>query len=184
MNESRRKRLVWLLSTAALVLLAAGCGLFNRRPLVPELPTAQDQYLFAYQQKEDLKHRLIEKSEMDEEYRKIIYAYQQVIDRFPDDERFTPLAWLSQAELYDRMDEDKEAVEHYDVVLERYQDDDVLQAAALLGEGRALIDMHRFEEGRLVLMRCVDTYKDNPDKNIQYYIAECKHEMNMLRQNF
>lgn len=164
------------------ILLSAfsGCAR-NRKLLIPDLPTAEDQFMFALDRRTQLKRKSIERKDLKKEFTAVIKAYDQVVKRFPDDTRHTPMARLAIGTLYLNIDEPKTALEQFETVLGQFPDDAELQAVALTGKAEALIMMSRYDEARLTLLKCIETYENEQSDSIKSNVVRCRRHLSRIQ---
>lgn len=137
---------------ACVLLSAASCGRRSDtqpgRVHIPVQETARDQFQVARQQQRNAEG-VFEDRLRERELRVAIMAYQRVVDLFPNDEEWTPLAALLIGDLQRQIGENQDAIAQYQRVLEAYPEDIPARFTALFGMGRALDDLRRPQEAEL-----------------------------------
>jgi tetratricopeptide (TPR) repeat protein len=133
-----------------IALILSGC---TKTPiLVPEFNTATEQYIFAKNLKDQT--MLVNPKGKQRKIRdeSIILAYQSVIDRFPEDQRVTPLAWVELGDTYFHQNDLDEAIVYYETCLEKYPHQDDVYCKALFGAARTYDRLKDYE-------KAIDYYK-------------------------
>lgn len=173
-----RRQFVWVIALlfAAIAASSTGCAL-SRRPIIPELDTAEDQFIFALDRRTQLKRRLVKPDDVKKETRDVIAAYEKVVERFPDDTRHTPMARLAIGSLNLNINEAKPALKQFELVQQNYPDDAELQAVALTGMAESLMLLARYEEARLTLLKCIETYENEESESIKSNVVRCRRHL-------
>ena len=90
-------------------------------------------------------------------------AFERVIERYPDDLRVTPLAWMDLGDMYLHNKDYKEAVKNYETVLQKYPDQDDAVCKSLYGMGRAYDGLKDYEKALDYYKQCFERFEN--DKN-------------------
>lgn len=141
------------------VLILTGC---SRTPIiVPEFNTATEQYIFA----KNLKDQTVLVNPKGKERKirddSIILAYQSVIDRFPEDQKVTPLAWVELGDTYFRLSNIDEAIVYYETCLEKYPHQDDIYCKALFGAARTHDRLKNFEKAIDYYKKCYQRFEND-----------------------
>ncbi|GAB4312631.1 MAG: hypothetical protein Kow0059_03300 [Candidatus Sumerlaeia bacterium] len=173
--------IAWTLVLASLIC-GLGCAHWARKPVIPQLPTAREQFFYALERRERLARTPIKNEEMHDEYMAVIRAYEDVIERFPDDRQYTPMAHLAAGTLYNKINEPARALKHWDILLDKYGDSDAeLNAAALTGKGESLSMLGRYDEARLVFLKCIDTYENDSNDTVKNQVVRCRRHLAQIQ---
>lgn len=129
--------------------------------MVPEFNTGTEQYVFAKNLKDQSvlinpkgkQHKIREES--------IILAYQSVIDRFPEDQRVTPLAWVELGDTYFRLNDIDEAIVYYETALQKYSHQDDIVCKTLYGAARAHDRLKNYEQAIDYYKKCFQRYEND-----------------------
>jgi tetratricopeptide (TPR) repeat protein len=180
MNTNRTIHKIVIIACGLAIL--AGCsGTIGNAPIIPEYDTAQDQYIYAYDRKMTVRRNILkEENELQADYEKVLKCFERVVERFPEDEQYTPLAYLSIGDTYMKLGKYGKAEDQFDFILKNYIDDDALQSAALLGKASSLSALERYEEARLILRKCIDTYEKSENESVKSYVNKCQRQLLMI----
>lgn len=143
----------------SMILILFGC---MRNPiLVPEFNTATEQYIFAKNLKDQT--MLVNPKGKERKIREdsIILAYQSVIDRFPEDQRVTPLAWIELGDIYFRQNEIDEAIVYYETAFQKYPHQDDIVCKALFGSARAYDRIKDYEKAIDYYKKCFQRFEND-----------------------
>jgi tetratricopeptide (TPR) repeat protein len=148
-------------------LLTTGCSwLTGPTFIVPDEATAREQMEVAQRQLSDARQTFDEELRK-EEIRKAIAACQKVVDRFPNDRRFTPVAHLFVASLYQELGEHRRAERVYRQVLKLYPEDAEVNSGALFGLAETLEKLGKAEESKETYRELVDLYGQSNQRTIR-----------------
>jgi len=148
----------------ATLFLVLGCVLFSctKTPiLVPEFTTSTEQYIFAKSLKDKILLEQPTGKGKKTNNEALIMAYENVINRFPDDKRVTPLAWVDLADNYFRLGEYEKALTHYDTAKQKYPDQDDILCKALFGAARSHDKLKNFEQAIANYKECYVRYEND-----------------------
>ncbi|MEN6626098.1 MAG: hypothetical protein ABFD69_07725 [Candidatus Sumerlaeia bacterium] len=156
---------------AALLLIAvtvAGCA-GQRRILVPTQNTAGAQLAYAERQRKEANLPLIfeKKKEYNLARNMVRQTYQAVVDNFPADREFTPVAKINLIEMDAGLDEqhapkskmgDHRAIKDYDALIKEYPENEFVQAKARYDQALLHKRNREFEEAMKLFKHLRDTY--------------------------
>ena len=148
----------------ALISMAilAGVGACARNSIVvPEFKTATEQYIFAKNLRDSTLLGEIKGKKLSKRNKAIVLAYKTVIERFPDDLRVTPLAWVDLADIHYRMKHYRKAARLYKEVLQKYPDQDDVVCKALYGAGRAYDHLKEYEKALSYYKQCYERFEND-----------------------
>lgn len=148
------------------LLLASCASLFGPRYIVPEEPSAREQMRIAERQLSDARTTFDEDLRR-EETRKAIAAFRAVVERFPRDTDFTPLAHYYWASLSQEIGEYRRAERVYRDALRLYPNDDVVNAFSLFGLAETLQELNRRQESLDTYRELIDVYAQSDDPQIR-----------------
>jgi len=172
------------LAAAALFcgFLTLGCFLWpfgksgGREPqvFVPEHETAREQYWFAYTKHQETLIPPSDPKSRERRLKQILAGYQKVVDLFPDDRDYTPLAKLQIGELYRSYKLLPEALKMSESIIADYGDIEFIDAKARYDRGRALEELGRAAEAQQAYKDCMDRHKDSKDKDVLMVVGWCR----------
>lgn len=178
-------RLTALLTTA---LLLGGCGIFGNvfREKVPDMDTARAQYDYA-SGLVDMAEPLPQDESLnpwhsdgdnnpyntgaalqysDRDYARFIRAFEKVIDRFPDDQEFTPNAKVRLGEFHYLTGDYGMAVSYFRDVMRSYPENDLLMAVSLFGVGRVRMAQNQYADAQIQFTRLIRGYGNSDNVQI------------------
>lgn len=171
-------RLVWLSAVA----LTAGCGWIKGGFLdkegegtifVPEFKTPREQWVFAH----DMHTRSfmpVEPAQRPRHLKRLVAGYEKVIERFPEDQQFTPLAKLEICELQFRYEQYPLSLQMADSIIADYSSIEYIDAKARFVRGLSLENLDRRIEAQKTYKECIDKYKDSTDELVKVVIGRCR----------
>lgn len=166
-------------SLCFILIFLSSCA---RNPIIiPEYENATEQFIFAKGLKDNT--IILQQSDLDEETRKraLKDAFRSVIERFPDDRRVTPLAWVELAELHYRQEEFKEALEIYNTVLENYPDQDDVVCQSLYGLGRCHDQLGNYKKALSFYKECYKRFENDPRPHLNIIAKQAKYNYSRIR---
>jgi len=176
----------YILLLLILCVTLTGCSLFNRkektpRYLIPEMDTAREQYTLADRQYRDALGMFAPEAR-NTELRKSVQAFEMVVQRFPLDMRYTPVADLMIANVYREVGELAKAEPQYRRVLSRYSDDEAIRIDALIGLGQTLDDLRRPSEAKVHYKMVIDQYSSSQDPAIRRSVELARARYVQIRE--
>jgi tetratricopeptide (TPR) repeat protein len=173
-----------LVAAMALAIFASGCSRLKEiaRPLTrsftrpsavfPRLDTARDQFNYAAEIDQNTLAGPREKGV--ERLQRVVAAYQMVLDHFPDDPIYTPLAEAGIGNCYFRMKEYRKAIRTFKRLEARYPNFSFIHAQAEWKIGQSLDSLGNSFEAKIHYKRCIDTFGRSKNEQIQLIVALCK----------
>ncbi len=162
------------------VLAAAGCRtIFGGGPSIPELETAREQAEVAQQQHQRAR-QTIDTDQRRQELQRAAAAWQKVVDRFPDDQRYTPAAHLRVGDVHRELEQHRRAERTYREVINRYPDIEDIHALALLYLGETLYAREQHDQGKSVFRQLLDIYGEDNDPQIQDIVARADFQYRQI----
>lgn len=145
---------------------------------IKEFPTAVEQFDYAAIFHQMRSGKVLQK-ENKKAVKEIIQHYQKVIDKFPDDDVYTPEAKLQVANGYYVIKEYKKAMKYYNSILNGKSKLDYHYARALKGIG----DCYGIENKRDLAVKywseCVNKYKDSDNQTVIKIVEDCKKSVSL-----
>ncbi|MCC5876947.1 MAG: tetratricopeptide repeat protein [Candidatus Sumerlaeia bacterium] len=150
-----------------MVLSTSSCtSIFGPKHAVPEEATARDQMRIAERQLEATR-TTFDPDMREEELEKAVAAFRAVVERFPNDSNFTPLAHYYWALLTQQQGRYRSAERLYREVLRRYPNDDVVNASSLFGLAETYEQLGRGRDSQETYRELVEVYANSDDPVIQ-----------------
>lgn len=128
--------------------------------VIPEFPSAKEQYGFATLFK-DSTIPATDENRREVQVSRLTQCYDQVVQKFPDDPTYTPLARLEMADAARSIAQLKDAQRQYNEILADYPGNEYVQARSLYSIGRTLDSLHDYEEAKIYYRRVHDEYADS-----------------------
>jgi tetratricopeptide (TPR) repeat protein len=166
-----------LLVVAVVALVPSGCARlgFDRTSdiVFPRLDSAREQFYYAAQYDEQT---LVGKGpeRRDVRLERIIAAYQTVLDHFPNDRLYAPLALAGIGNCYFRMGDYPKAIRVFKDTKRRYPNYPFVHAQAEWRIGESLQQMGKAEEAKESYRRVIDTFRHSKNDRIQLIVTICK----------
>jgi tetratricopeptide (TPR) repeat protein len=177
-RQVRRSAALGGVAAAAILICACrwipGARREGPRIFVPELGTAREQLAFARQRRLTT---IIPKSDVekrDMRLAQVLAAYEKVVELFPDDLEFTPVARLQVCELRLRYGQPAEALKLSEAILAIYGDLPYEDARARYLRGRSLEELGARAEAQAAYKDCLDRYVDSDDEAVKMVVALCR----------
>lgn len=154
---------------------------------VPLCQNAKEQYTFAKklhlsELPESQLLMYIKPEHREAKINKAIYAYSKVIEYFPKDTVYTPLASVDIANLYTMKKEYKTAVKIYNEALDKYSKNDFVYAASLYGLGKCYHRMEKYPKSIECFNKCIEEFdKKTTNKEIQTIVLACKQNLKRIK---
>jgi tetratricopeptide (TPR) repeat protein len=134
----------------------------EERLIIPDYPTPKDQYNFArVYQASQIKAN--DPKRLSSQYEKAIQAYKKVLELFPNDEQFTPLAMLNWGDCVGMQGDMAGGRAIYKDAAERWPNIDLIQARANYSTARTLDQEKRFEEAKVIYKLLMDHFGNSQD---------------------
>ncbi|MBM3334857.1 tetratricopeptide repeat protein [Candidatus Sumerlaeota bacterium] len=154
-------------------VIVLGCATPAKSPAVfAQFNTAREQYFAAAKfDMETLVRRGQERGF--ERLGWIITGYQMVLDHFPDDPLYSPLAHLCIADCYMRMSEYRKAIRTFRAIEARYPNHPFAHAQAERQIGRAYDSLGQPATAKRYYKRCIDTFRHSENDQIKAIVAAC-----------
>jgi tetratricopeptide (TPR) repeat protein len=160
-----------------LALAGGGCSRVRKiagpEVVFPRLDSARQQFYYAAQfDEQTLVGKGPEKGE--ERLRRIIAAYQTVLDHFPDDQLFAPLAQAAIGNCYFRMKDYRKTIQVFKRLQDRYPNYPFIHAEAEWKIGRSYDLLGNSSQAKRHYKRCIDTFGRSKNDQIQAIVSMCK----------
>lgn len=169
------------LAAIGIVCAMTGCFLLPRSYVIPDLPTAREQYDVAYDSYRKAQGMLVHTSEKDKKVEEAKMVFRRVGERFPDDPVYTPRAhlMLGRSELIRQ--EYKKAARYYRTAIEMYPDNKEVQAIGLFELGMALDEAKQHSAAKEAYRQFIERFADDRDADIQQRLSEARKRYRMIR---
>ncbi|HPB31777.1 MAG TPA: tetratricopeptide repeat protein [Candidatus Sumerlaeota bacterium] len=142
----------------AICALTAGCH-SKAAILIPDFETAAEQYMFA----KNMRERSFFHAEKKDERRDkaIVMAYDKILERFPDDMKITPLAYVELGDIHYRRKDYKKAIAIYEKSILKYSTQDEIVCKALFGAASAYDHQKDFEKAMNYYKMCYERFESD-----------------------
>jgi tetratricopeptide (TPR) repeat protein len=157
-------------------------GCYGEKVIIPVYDTAMDQFVFAKRIK-DHAYLVADKSKRKTEFKHAILAYQKVLELFPDDEKFAPLALASMADSYFEIEQFGKAAKTYERVLKKYPDQNDIQASALYGAGVVYDRMGKHAKAQSYFKDCIERFANNNNPFIKDLVERSKIQYGTIKKD-
>ncbi|MFP4380556.1 MAG: tetratricopeptide repeat protein [Candidatus Sumerlaeia bacterium] len=163
------------------VLLTVACVKNRSEVTVPRMETAEEQFNLAeekYQQ-----YRGMVPPEMRPRLeRETIAAFEMVIQRYPENDRFTPLAKLRLAFMEKFRGETKAALKSFDRLIEEYPDNDLVQVYSIYNAGIICDDLKKFKKAKeYYRLALTPRFLNHPNEEIRNMANYCQTLARQIR---
>lgn len=150
--------------------------------VVPKCETAEQQYLYASKyQKTQVLYK--EGKKRDDQLNKIIQCYEMVCKTFPNDTKYTPLAYLEIADAINVQGQGKQALKMYQAATDKYPDNDYLVARALTSMGKTYDNMGKYEKGKELYKQVVDRFSKSESASTIEIVKRANHYYYTLKED-
>ena len=170
-----KKNILRLGLLVILTLLLITC---LKKSKIEEFPTALEQFNNAAQFHQMHSAKILQKDNT-QIIKEIIQHYMRVVDKFPDDDTYTPEAKLQIANGYYLIKNYKKAIQYYNSILKGSSKIEYHYARALKGIGDCYGIMGEKDLAVKYWTECVNKYKDSDNKTIIKLVDECKKNLGM-----
>ena len=161
----RSAAILWLLA------LMAGC---QTEVVIPEQPTAQEQYDFALQQFTEYSGLLMRSSQREEYARRAETAFQMVIDRFPQEKHLVARSELFIGMIWKQRGKVRKSLGIMEGLLEKYPNDEDIQIRALYEIGLLMDDLGKHRQAKDYYDRVVKRYEATPNPDHRVIVTDCR----------
>lgn len=172
---------------SALPCIFSGCAAPGPKVYVPHQPTAKMQYAYAnsYRARQNLILRDVSNSGRWSDTRKALEkAFAMVIELYPEDLQYTPLAKLEIAEIRAGLDfsagegtsrrELRRGIRLFQGLQEDYPEIHYIHAKAMLDEALTWKELRRFDRLQALLVAIIEIYGDSEEPEIRLIVAGAK----------
>jgi tetratricopeptide (TPR) repeat protein len=134
--------------------------------VIPDYPTAKDQYSFAvmYEKAQFVPPELAKKRVA---LQKVTQCYQRVIDLFPQDTTYTPRAYLSLGDCEGKLNEPDKAMQYYQYIINTFPTDEYLQARALFATAQMLDLKKQYEQAKTIYKEVMEKYGNSTNTGVR-----------------
>lgn len=161
----------------ALGLTAMGCSKLKTVAqgdvVFPRLDSVREQFYYAKKVEDTtLIGRTSEKR--DTRLMQVIAAHQMVLDHFPDDQIYAPLALASIGNCYFKMQDYRRAIRIFKSIEKRYPNYPFVHAEAEWKIGRSEELLGNSREAKRHYKLCIDTFRHSKNDQIKTIVALCQ----------
>ncbi len=170
-------RSIAVIMSLVVILGAEGCA---KKVVIPEFSTAKEQYVYAMKLK---MNTLIgyTKKQRKEQLKLLETSFMEVIKDFPEDERYTPAAYVSLGDTYIEYREPRKAIDIFEEAIMRYPDQADVLLFSHYGLGFSYDMIGEYEEAKKEYKLCVDKFGDDPRPEFQETLQKCRTRYERLR---
>lgn len=162
-----------------ILVFLVGCG--GAKPVIPEYDDALDQYLFAKRLREQMFIQKIEEKNKEARDDAVIMAFENVMQRFPADEKVTPLAMIDLADIYMSQKKYRKAIDLYEKALMKYPDQDDIVCKSFYGAARGYDEIENYERALSYYKQCYEKFENHPMPHIAALASKAKFYYNRIR---
>lgn len=151
----------WLLIFTGLLIFSTSCG---KKIIIPDYPTAKEQWLFAMKEKKNTIPALDEAARQ-RQLARLEMAFLKVIEQFPDDKQFTPGAYINLGDTYLKFKQHHKAIKIFTEAIEKYPDQEDVQLFGHFGIANAYDLLGRYDDAIKGYKYCLDKFgnSQNPE---------------------
>jgi tetratricopeptide (TPR) repeat protein len=172
-------RWIRLIMTASVIVTVLGC--FGEKVIIPVYDKPVDQFVFAKRIK-DRAYLIADKKRREKEFKNAILGYKKVLELFPEDEQFAPLAMISLADCYAEVGSLKKAIKTYEQTLKKYPEQSDIQASALFGAGMAYDRLGSHEKAQFYFKECMERFASDERPLIKDLVARSKLQYGRIKE--
>ncbi len=147
---------------------------------IPEFNTPKEQYEFAKSEK-DGSLIIVDKKKRIEKYDNIILAFKKVIEKFPDDKDYTPLAYISIGDCYRLIDQFQKAADNYEKAFELYGDMEEIKPFALYGAAVSYDHLKDFEKAQHYFKIILDNYENTEKRELRDLVKKARDTYSKIK---
>ena len=108
-------------------------------------------------------------------------SYKAVIERFPDDLRVTPLAWVELADIHYRTKDYKKALELYEVIIHKYPEQEDVVCRALFGLAISNDKLKNYKQALSYYKQCSDRFENHTNPYLAIIGQQARINFNRIR---
>ncbi len=152
----------------------------EKKLVIPDFDTAQEQFAYASSLHVGVLPSL-DKKKRRQQLERWIQAYSKVVERFPDDKTYTPLAYLTVAECQADLGKIQIARSMFREATERWGDNELVVARAMYDLAVTLDQEQRYSESQQIYREIIERFKDSQKPGVgeivkkaqaRYYLAK------------
>jgi tetratricopeptide (TPR) repeat protein len=152
-------------------VLLAGC---HPQVVIPEQPTAQEQYDFACQLFKEYSGLLMKRGQRREYADRAEAAFQMVIDRFPQEKQLVGRSELFIGMIWKQRGKERKALGIMEDLLEKHPSDDDIQIRALYEIGLLLDDLGKHRQAKDYYDKVVKRFGQSQKPEYRAIVTECR----------
>ncbi len=130
-----------------------------KKLVIPDFETAREQYAYAASLQASMLPSF-DKKRRRVQLDRIIQCYSKVVDNFPNDTVYTPVAFVIIAESYAELGQEQKAQSMFQEALQRWSDNDYIVARSMLNIALSLDRQKRFSESQRIYKEIIERFKN------------------------
>lgn len=162
-----------------------GCFLGPKKFVIPEMPTAREQYALAYDQYRHASSFFGQSEKKDEAVEEAMAAFRAVLRNFPEDTTYRPLSALMLGRCELIRDRFTSAADYYRRALKENPDSPEVQQIGLYELGVALDGAKQYVEAKEAYRTFIERYSDDAalkdDPEAQKRLTEARVRYRIIR---
>jgi tetratricopeptide (TPR) repeat protein len=168
-------------------ILACGCSMVKKdtppetRLVIPDYNTVAEQYEFAATFAKKLPPS-VHKETRARQLRQQIQAYEKVVQSYPADTQFTPVAYLEIGDCYGSMGDYTRAREYYQAAPQRWPDNEFVRARSMYSYAKVLDAERNYTESKQVYKQVMDEFGKSGDSRIKQIVQRASAAYYTLRE--
>lgn len=146
--------------------LPGGSSADDTTLVIPDFPTAEEQYSFAsLYEKSALK--AADPGRREKQLHREIQCYEKVVQGFPQDSKYTPLARLEIADARCSLGDYRKAAAEYETIYDSYPESEYIRARSLYTRARLLDQQLKYEEAQKMYRRVHEEFAGSSSGAVQ-----------------
>ncbi|MGB9691703.1 MAG: tetratricopeptide repeat protein [Candidatus Sumerlaeaceae bacterium] len=169
-----------VLLTSALVFTPAHLSAFSlfrrsepKKLVIPDFESAREQYAYAASLQAAMLPSF-DKNRRRIQLDRIIQCYSKVVDNFPNDTVYTPVAFVSIAEAYAELGKDQQAQAMFHEALQRWADNDYIVARSMLNIAISLDRQKRFSESQKIYKDIMERFRNSQKPGVKEIVTRAE----------
>lgn len=168
---------IFVFIAAISIMLLLSC---SEKIYIPDYNTAKEQYEFAKEEKDSYKI-IVNKEKKRLKYERVVLAFDKVLQKFPEDKEYRPLALISIGDCYRSIDKYDKAAKSYEEALTLFGDVEDIKPFALYGAAICYDKLKDFERSQLYYKTIIDSYSNNSKSAIRDIVRKAKANYSKIK---
>jgi len=145
----------------------------EKKLVIPDFDNVRDQYAYAVSMQQsmlpstDKKRRRVQLD-------RLIQCYSKVVENFPEDKTFTPVAYVTVAECYMARGDERLAHSMFQQAMQKWSDNDYIVARCMLDIANAYDRSQRYSEAQKLYKEIMERFKDSKVPGVSDIIARAR----------